>query len=128
MAVENLPELIGAASGGGIISALASYFSIRRKVGGDLEAQYMKAFDANVQRHLEEIKSKDERIDKLYEKVDSAEATMRAAMESERKKCKEELEALEKRLKEEWDRQITDGRRRLTSRERQVLDTIEDIK
>lgn len=125
--MENLPELIGAASGGGIISALASYFSIRRKVGGDLEAQYMKAFDANVQRHLEEIKSKDARIDKLYEKVDSAEARMRRALEDERHQCKEAMEELEKRLRKEWDRQITDGRRRLTSRERHVLDTLEDI-
>tara|TARA_R100000808_G_C2151643_1_gene160796 strand:+ start:4340 stop:4726 length:387 start_codon:yes stop_codon:yes gene_type:complete len=128
MVIDNLPELLGAVGGGGLISALTTYFSVRQKVGSELEREFMKAFDANVQRHLEEIKAKDERIDKLYEKVDSAESRMRQALEDERHQCKEELIELERRLKEEWDRQITDGRNRLTSRERQFLDTMEDIK
>lgn len=108
--MQNLVEIITAVGGGGAVSSLATYFSVRRRLGTDLEASYMKRFD-------EAIKRREERIDKLEERLDTKEQMMMKVVREEREQCKQELLELELRLEEKWERQLTDQRRALTSQE-----------
>ena len=113
--MENIAEILGALGIGSIGSGLITYLGVRKKVGSGLEAEYMKLFQTAIQASAD-------RIDSLEERLDTKEQQMMVVVREEREQCKKELLDLEKRLKNEWDRQITDGRKRLTSEERAALE------
>jgi Skp family chaperone for outer membrane proteins len=98
--MQNLAEIITAIGGGGAVSSALTYLTVRKKVGTDLEAEFMKRFD-------EAIKRREERIDKLEEKLDTKEQQLMDAVQEEREQCKQELLELELRLEEKWERLIT---------------------
>lgn len=101
--MESTSELLAALFGGGTISALLTYFVTRQKLALSTEALYMKQFDAQVARYLEEIKSKDAKIEQLYNRVDEA----NDKAEKTKNECDRKIRELEERMRAEWRREIT---------------------
>lgn len=98
--MQNLVEIITAVGGGGAVSSVGTWLVARRKVGADLEAEYVKRFD-------EAIRRREERIDKLEQRLDTKEQQLLDAVQEEREQCKKELLDLEQRLEKKWERLIT---------------------
>ena len=113
--MTNLVEIITAVGGGGAVSSVGTWLIARRKVGADLETEYMRRFD-------EAIKRREERIDKLERELDKNRRETLDVVREEREQCKRELLELEKRLSDKWERQLTDRHRAVTSQEMDAHD------
>jgi exonuclease VII large subunit len=113
--MQNLVEIITAVGGGGAVSSLATYFSVRRRLGTHLEDSYMRRFD-------EAIKRREERIDKLEKELDKNRRETLEVVREEREQCRKELLELEGRLSDKWERQLTGQLRALTSQEMDAHD------
>jgi len=101
--VIEVAEIITAVIGGGGVTAIGTYHATKRRLQTSTEALYMKQFDRQVARYLDEIKTKDDRIDRLYDRVDEASAKTDQA----RAECDEKIRELESRMREEFKREIT---------------------
>lgn len=114
--MQNLVEIITAVGGGGAVSSVGTWLVARRKVGAELETEYVKRFD-------EAIRRREERIDKLEQRLDTKEQQLLDAVQEEREQCKQELLDLELRLEEKWERLITAQFKAVN--ESQELDAVE---